>query len=261
MIDKYTFYDLETTGLNVRFDVPIQFAAVCTDSDLNITHEVEFRGRPPIHILPSPGALVTTGLTISDVQAANLSFYEFMSRIRSEISGGTPSCYCAFNGIRYDEEMLRHSFYQALHRPYVTQWNGNSRADAMRLLQAVHMLLPGRIVVPKNEDGTPHFKQAALAAANGISGHRVHDAMGDVRTMLDLVRLVRRDAIEVWRMLSTWTNKSAVQEILCTNSVVLSAVWLGRWGKQVLKSLHPICPNPTYATEWALVEPFGLIRR
>lgn len=45
MLHQLTFYDLETTGLEVRFDVPVQFAAVRTDGDFNVTHEVNLEGR------------------------------------------------------------------------------------------------------------------------------------------------------------------------------------------------------------------------
>ena len=38
---RFIFYDLETSGLNKMFDQIFQFAAVLTDSNLNIIDEFE----------------------------------------------------------------------------------------------------------------------------------------------------------------------------------------------------------------------------
>jgi exodeoxyribonuclease-1 len=50
----FVIYDLETTGLNKRFDQILQFAAVHTDANLEVQERVEFEGRLRPHILPSP---------------------------------------------------------------------------------------------------------------------------------------------------------------------------------------------------------------
>ena len=44
------------------------------------------------------------------------------------------------------EEFLRHAFYQCLHRPFLTNTNGNARADVLKLARAVAALrdrIPG----------------------------------------------------------------------------------------------------------------------
>ena len=38
---SFVVYDVETTGLNKRFDQIVQFAAVLTDTDLNVKDRIE----------------------------------------------------------------------------------------------------------------------------------------------------------------------------------------------------------------------------
>lgn len=251
-MEQFTFYDLETTGTDVRYDVPIQFAAVRTNGDLSVIDEVEFRGRPPVHILPAPGALTTTRQPISNILAAPNSFNQFMGSVEAVISGGPPSCMVAFNGIRFDEEMLRHSFYQSLRQPYQTQFGGNTRADAMLLIQATSIFCPGAIQVPLNDKGGRTFRLEMLAEANGLQSSNAHDALVDVRMMLELVRLVRDKASQVWEMLPVWTSKAALESLLRSNDAVLRAECFGGTGRT--RSLYPLCPNPSYQTEWALID-------
>jgi exodeoxyribonuclease I len=50
----FVLYDVETTGLNRRFDQILQFAAVRTDVDLVETGRLERRSRLMLHVVPSP---------------------------------------------------------------------------------------------------------------------------------------------------------------------------------------------------------------
>ncbi|MFO7680452.1 MAG: hypothetical protein R6X34_10410 [Chloroflexota bacterium] len=59
----YLFYDLETSGLNSAFDQCLQFAAIRTDADFQVLERHEFRVRLRPDIIPSPGALLATGVT------------------------------------------------------------------------------------------------------------------------------------------------------------------------------------------------------
>ncbi|HIB67219.1 MAG TPA: exodeoxyribonuclease I, partial [Phycisphaerales bacterium] len=64
----YIFYDTETTGLNSAFDQILQFAAIVTDDDFSIVEEVNLRGRRRPFILPSPGALMMTGISPAEFE-------------------------------------------------------------------------------------------------------------------------------------------------------------------------------------------------
>ena len=61
----YIFYDTETTGKVTAFDQILQFAAIKTDAELNVLDTFDVRCRLLPYIVPSPGALLVTGTTIS----------------------------------------------------------------------------------------------------------------------------------------------------------------------------------------------------
>jgi exonuclease I len=74
----FVFYDLETTGISPAFDQPLQFAAIRTDDSVAEIERVNLRCRIAPHIIPSPQALIVTGVT--DV---------FMNVINVEADHGT----------------------------------------------------------------------------------------------------------------------------------------------------------------------------
>ena len=59
-MEKYIFYDLETTGISPAFDQPLQFAAIVTDLDFKEIERIDIRCQLAPHILPSPWALAVT---------------------------------------------------------------------------------------------------------------------------------------------------------------------------------------------------------
>ena len=61
---SFVFYDTETTGIDTSFDQVMQFAAIKTDEDLNIIERFEIRSRLLPFVVPAPGALRVTKMTI-----------------------------------------------------------------------------------------------------------------------------------------------------------------------------------------------------
>jgi exodeoxyribonuclease-1 len=59
----FVFYDLETTGLSPAYNQPLQFAAIRTDDSFAEIERVNLRCRIAPHIIPSPQALIVTGVT------------------------------------------------------------------------------------------------------------------------------------------------------------------------------------------------------
>jgi exodeoxyribonuclease I len=104
---SYLIYDLETTGLDPRYDQPVQFAAVRLDEDLQETEVFELQARPQNHILPSPGALLTHGRGIRSILEAPLSHYQLMTAIEAFAAGSGPVVWAGHNSMRFDEEFLR----------------------------------------------------------------------------------------------------------------------------------------------------------
>lgn len=78
----FIFYDTETTGADRSFDQILQFAAALTDDDLNVVDSFEIRCRLLPHIVPSPGAMVVTGVRVDQLFDLQIpSHYEMCRRI------------------------------------------------------------------------------------------------------------------------------------------------------------------------------------
>jgi len=254
MTDSYIFYDLETTGLAPRYDTPLQFAAIKTDADFKPLDTVNWRGRPPCHILPAPGALATTRTVLEDALTAPCGHYELMTKIQRYFADNAPSTCTAFNGLRYDEEMLRHSFYGTLHTPYITQFDGNIRLDVMLLAHAAAILAPGALAAPINSKGKRSFRLEDLAAANGFNAHNAHDALGDVEATIHVARIIRQKAPGLWKAAEIWVSKAAVTSLFETQEPLVAVSWNYRGDCPKINILGSITNDAVVSTDWALFD-------
>jgi exodeoxyribonuclease-1 len=239
-------YDFETTGLNPRYDQPIQFAAVLLDANLVEMETLNLRARPQKHIIPVPSALATHGKSIDEIFAASLSQYELMAEIETKVHAWTPATFMGYNSARFDDEFLRHSLYGALRQPYVIQLRGNARGDVLRAAQLARVLDPGSLVVPV-KTGKPSFGLETLAQANGYTGHDAHDALGDVHATAHILRTIAHRASSTWELFSRLTDKNAVREMLQSREFV---ILVEHFGATIARPVAPICANSDYAAEW-----------
>ncbi|MBN9468212.1 MAG: hypothetical protein J0J10_05500 [Bosea sp.] len=188
----YLFYDLETSGLEPCWDVPLQAAFLQADAKLAVQRELTLRCRLPIHVVPSPDALLITGVTPEMLDDQPLSHIEMMAQIARIIADCKPAMLIGYNTIRFDDEVLRQSFYQTLLPPYLGAMTGHGRADVLTMLRAVVMLEPDAVAIPRDATGKPVLKLGDVCRANGIalSEDEAHDALADVRATRDLFALL-----------------------------------------------------------------------
>lgn len=165
----FLFYDLETSGLAPAWNVLLQAAFVTTDGDLYPLHETVLRARLPAHVVPAPDALLVTGLDPDRIEAGPLSQLELMRAIAGILEAASPAAIIGFNTMAYDEEVLRHGFFQTLQPPYATSMPGFARADVLIMLRAVAMLTPGAITIPVTPAGRPSMRLGPVCRANGIA--------------------------------------------------------------------------------------------
>ena len=79
---SFVIYDVETTGLNKRFDQILHFAAVRTDEELIPTARIELRSRLLPYVVPSPKALLLTDVSLKEItDTARPSHYEMVREI------------------------------------------------------------------------------------------------------------------------------------------------------------------------------------
>ncbi len=214
----FAFYDLETTGISPAFDQPLQFAAILTDDDFREIERVNLRCRIAPHIIPSPWALVVTGLRPAQLLDPALpTLFEFTQEITALIERWSPAIWTGFNSIRFDEEMLRQAFYQNLQPDvFATQFNGNTRFDVLMALYAVWYRQPDLFDWPMDADGRVRFKLDRIAPLNGFAAHNAHDALGDVEATLHIARQIAQRAPALWTELLANRDKPHVQASLET---------------------------------------------
>lgn len=217
----FIVYDTETTGLEPAFDQILQFAAVVADDDFKIIDRINLRCRLQPHVLPSPGAMLVTGVGPRAIMDAPLSCYNMIAEIRAFMEKWSPAVMMGFNSIGYDENMIRQAFYQHLHPVYLTNTNGNTRMDVLVLAHAVAQWRPEAITVPLNDKGRPTFRLGLLMQANGLPMGDAHDALADTQATLDLAAFLRDRAPDVWQDIYSARSKTLVTERLGREKVFL----------------------------------------
>jgi len=212
---SFVFFDTETTGLRQGFDQIVHFAAIRTDKDLNEIDRFEARSRLLPHVVPHPAALQTNRLSIDRITDKRLpSHYEMTGAIRRTLLSWSPSIFVGYNSIRFDEEMLRHAFFQTLHPTFLTSSHGNGRADALGLVMAAAAQSSTCLSVPRGLEGRPVFRLDRLASANNVVHRQAHDAMADVTATLELCRRVRDRVPELWQRFVRFSKKATVSDFV-----------------------------------------------
>ena len=250
----YIFYDTETTGTHTAFDQILQFAAIKTDDELNILDRFNVSCRLLPHIVPSPGAMLVTGVAIDDLLSRELSHYEMMRRVYAKITdwskGG--AIFAGWNSMRFDEALLRQAYYQNLLPVYQTNTNGNGRADIMRVAQAVTGCRPNTLAVPIVDDGRSVFKLGAFATANGIKLDNAHEALADTGATLGIARLIKKRAPDIWHALMANARKSAVQRLIEQQRVLLLAENYFSTAYNIV--VTPVAPMPGNPNQWGVFD-------
>ena len=79
----FLWYDIETFGLNPKYDRLAQFAAIRTDMDMNVIEEpVLLYARLSPDYLPSPESCLITGITPQEANSKGMPEAELIARVR-----------------------------------------------------------------------------------------------------------------------------------------------------------------------------------
>src|SRR5689334_19620729 len=105
---SFFFYDLETSGFDARYSRIMQFAGQRTDMDLKpIGQPVNVLIKISPDVLPSPDAILVTGITPQQTLADGLTEAEFLKLFYDEVvKPGT--IFVGFNNVRFDDEFMRY---------------------------------------------------------------------------------------------------------------------------------------------------------
>ena len=248
MSSTFLWYDFETTGIDPVLDRPIQFAGVRTDTDLNpVEDPVNIFCSPGNDVIPSPEAILVTGLSMLRLREVGETETEFCRQVLSHMSVGE-TCVVGYNSMRFDDEFTRQMCYRNFYDPYVREWrDGNSRWDVIDMFRMAFALRPDGIEWPSDDAGVPSFRLEALTSANGIEHSDAHDAVSDVLATIELARLLRGRQPKLYQFLYTLRQKSEVLKQLYPlgKRAVLHVSSMYSARRSCIAVVLPICSHPT----------------
>lgn len=215
MAKTFFFYDLETSGLNARDARIMQFAGIRTDMDLNpIGEPYNLLVKLNDDTLPSPEALMVTGITPQQTQADGLTEAEFAKLLIEEVF--TPDTIAVgFNNIRFDDEFVRHLLWRNFYDPYEWSWkDGRSRWDLLDVVRMTRALRPDGISWPVDKEGKATNRLELLTKENGIDHFNAHDALGDVEALIAVTKLIKEHQPQLYEYLLNIRDKNKIKELV-----------------------------------------------
>lgn len=225
----FIFYDTETSGLDKDFSQILQIALVFTDDNLNILSSKKIECRRSPWVIPSPGALLTTGFTPEDLKKSKNSHYEMMQEVDEWIrSQYMPVIFSGYNTLGYDEPVLAQNLHQNLLDPNLTTLRSpatgetNGRSDIMVLVKAVAMYMPEALKLDTlNDYGSASLSLLNVAKQNGVplGDHDAHDAMNDIRATIGVAKVIRKAAPQIWDQMTALATPAGVDDFMSKNKV------------------------------------------
>lgn len=226
----FIFYDLETSDLKRDFSQIFQIGLIATDDDFNIEDSRDLKCKRDPWIVPSPGALLTTGFTKDDLENAEKSQFDLIRETDEWVrSKDWPVVFIGYNSLGFDEDFFRHCLHQTLHDPFLTSgrkdWNDepNGRADVLNLVKMTHVYMPGTLKLDiKTPSGVgPSLQLGNVARQNGVdlSEEDAHDALNDVKGTIGVAQLIKKAAPDLYDQWMSLATKKGVDDFLASNDV------------------------------------------
>ena len=237
MAQTFFFYDLETSGLNSRQDRIMQFAGQRTDMNLEpIGDPYNLLVTLNDDTLPSPDALMVTGITPQKTVEEGYSEAQFARMLSEEIF--TPETIAVgFNNIRFDDEFIRHLLWRNFHDPYEWSWkDGRSRWDLLDIVRLTRALRPEGINWPLDDKGEPSNRLELITSANGIAHENAHDALADVTALIAVTKLIKQKQPQLYDYLLKMRDKKVVQQLVNVDDKKPFVYASGRYDKEFAKT-------------------------
>ena len=237
MAQTFFFYDLETSGLNPRQDRIMQFAGQRTDMNLEpIGEPYNLLVTLNDDTLPSPDALMVTGITPQKTVEEGYSEAQFARMLSEEIF--TPETIAVgFNNIRFDDEFIRHLLWRNFHDPYEWSWKeGRSRWDLLDVVRLTRALRPEGINWPLDAKGEPSNRLELITSANSIAHENAHDALADVTALIAVTKLIKQKQPQLYDYLLKMRDKKVVQQLVNVDGKKPFVYASGRYDKEFAKT-------------------------
>ncbi len=165
-------------------------------------------------VLPSPEAIMVTGITPQQTQSDGYSEAEFAKMLNEEIF--TPdTTVVGFNNIRFDDEFIRHLFWRNFYDPYEWSWkDGRSRWDLLDVVRMTRALRPNGINWPVDDKGQPTNRLELLSSVNNLDHVKAHDALSDVEALISVTGLIKSKQPQLYDYLLKLRDKNEVKKLV-----------------------------------------------
>jgi len=193
----------------------MQFAGQRTDMELSPV------GEPDNYLitltedtLPSPDAILITGITPQKTRVDGMSETEFV-KIFSESIATPGTIFVGFNTVRFDDEFMRFLLYRNFCDAYEWQWkDGRGRWDLLDVVRMTRALRPEGIKWPFDSEGKPANRLELLTAVNKLEHASAHDALSDVQATIDLAKLLKLKQPDLFNYLLKMRDKKLVEGLV-----------------------------------------------
>ncbi len=219
-MNNFIIYDLETTGKDERnFIQAIQIGSILLDENLNEldVHNISCRPLPWTLVTPD-SILVNRKFNIFN---ENMNHYEFIKDLFNKWSkwlANNSAIFVTYNGMFFDEEILRRQFYWNLFNPFFTNTNGNSRLDLLPKMYVIAKFYSDHITIP-SIDGKQNFKLENFAKTLQIDTTEAHDALADCYFLKALLSEISKVAPNYYNEITNTTHKQNLITSLEDNQI------------------------------------------
>lgn len=165
-------------------------------------------------VLPSPDAIMITGITPQSTLTEDITEVEFLKFFYEEVAiAGT--IFAGYNTVRFDDEFMRFLNYRNFYDAYEWQWKDDrSRWDLLDVVRMTRALRPDGIVWPFSPDGKPSNRLELLTAVNKLDHRHAHDALSDVNATIAVAKLIRIKQPKLFEFLLSMRDKRKVATLV-----------------------------------------------
>lgn len=139
------------------------------------------------------------------------------------------TCAVGYNSMKYDEEMTRFGLWRSNLPVYKREWkDGNSKWDLLNVTTGFHALYPNAMNWPINEKGKVSLRLEDLSSAAGIVQENAHNALDDVKALIDWGRFIKKSSPDYWDYAYQHRTKKQLQgKVGFRNVVAVSKILYG----------------------------------
>ena len=207
-MNKFIFYDTETSSAKeIDFVQVIQVGTILTSSSLEELETLDIICSPLPWTLITPKALLLNKK--KEIFNSDTSHYQMIKKVFDKWSAWTHdnnSIFISYNGMRFDDQIMRRQFYWNLLDPYITNTNGNSRLDIFIKMQVIGCFYADLFPIPKIESKTS-LRLEEFAKLFDMNTENAHDAVEDCRFLKNLLKKITEITPNFYQEFISTTSK------------------------------------------------------